>query len=107
MQTDNKTLVDVINRCFALASNAAIPIEEQEIYSARGDKLRKFLMTLLHADFTDGAASIQKANSKLREVNRILKERLQNLQTAARTVEAIGNLVGIIDSLFQLPFKFI
>lgn len=107
MQTDNKTLVECINKCFALAANSTIPEDEQKFYFDRGDLLRKRLVTLLHADFTQGTASIKQANSKLKEVNKILKERLQGLQSAANTVDALGNLVSIIDDLFKLPFNFI
>lgn len=106
MQTDNKTLVDCVNKCFALAANASIPSNEQDIYFERGDRLRARLMTLLHADFTAGTQQIRDANGKIKEVNKILKERLQGLQNAADTVKALGDLVSIIDDLFKLPFIF-
>lgn len=107
MQTDNTTLLNCVNRCFALASDASIPAEEQQIYFERGDRLRARLMTLLHAQFAEGTQAITSANAELKKVNAILKERLQGLQNAANTVGALDNLVSIIDDLFQLPFTFV
>lgn len=107
MRTDNTTLLNCVNRCFALASDATIPAEEQQIYFERGDRLRARLMTLLHAQFTGGAQEISSANAELRKVNKILKDRLQGLENAANTIGALGNLVSIIDDLFKLPFTFV
>jgi hypothetical protein len=106
MQTDNKALVECINRCFALSVNPDFSIEEQEIYQKRGFELRARLMTLLHAIFTEGTLQVKEANLKIKEVNKMLKERLQKLQNAADTIAAVSGLVSILDDLLKLPFAF-
>lgn len=107
MQTDNTTLHSCINRCFALASDASIPTAEQKKYFAYGDALRARLITLLRAHFQDGTADVLAVNSSLKKVNKKLKARLDGLENAANTIGALGNLVSIIDDLFQLPFTFV
>jgi len=106
MQTDNKTLVDCIDRCFALSVNPKIPIDQQAIFQNKGFELRSRLVTLLHASFADGTKEVTDANAKIAEVNRKLKDAVDNLQKIADTVAAVGNLVSILDDLFKLPFAF-
>jgi hypothetical protein len=106
MKTDNKTLLDNVERSFELSVNAEIPREEQKQYEARGFELRARLMTLLTAEFANGTKAVTDANAKIKEVNTLLKNRLKSLQSAAATVAALGNLVTILDDLFKLPFSF-
>ncbi len=107
MQTDNTTLHACINRCFALASDANIPVAEQKKYFAYGDALRARLMTLLRAHFQDGTSNVLAVNGSLKKVNKTLKNRLDGIENAANTVGALGNLVSILDDLFKLPFTFV
>src|SRR5262245_6305637 len=106
MQTDNKTLVDCVDKCFALSVNPQVPIDQQEAFQNRGFELRSRLVTLLHASFAEGTKEVTDANGKIREVNRKLKDTVANLQKIADTVAAVSNLVSILDDLFKLPFAF-
>jgi hypothetical protein len=106
MQTDNKSLVDCIDKCFALSVNPAIPIDQQEAYQIKGFELRSRLVTLLHAAFADGTAEVVAANAEIASVNQKLKDTVDKLQHIADTIAAVSNLVGTLDSLFKLPFAF-
>lgn len=107
MKTDNKTLLENIEKSFELSVHPDIPRDEQKQYEARGFELRARLMTLLTAEFAEGTKAVQDANAKIKEVNKLLKNRLQSLQSAAATVAGLGQLVTILDDLFKLPFTFI
>jgi len=106
MKTDNKTLTDDVDRCFQLAVAPGIPAKERQSYDDRGWELRARLITLLAAEFADGTKQVTDANKKMKEVNKLLKDRLTQLGNAAATVKALGDLVGILDDLFKLPFSF-
>ncbi len=107
MQTDNQTLAACVQWIFQLSVHPDIPNAERKQYDALGYRLRLRLVTLLSAKFDDGTPQVIAANKKIKEVNALLKKRLQGLQGAAETVGAIGDLVSIIDDLFQLPFTFV
>jgi len=106
MKTDNKVLLDDVERCFELAVAPGIPASERKKYDDRGWELRARLTTLLAAEFADGTQQVTTANAKIREVNKLLKARLTQLGNAANTIQALGELVSVIDDLFQLPFIF-
>lgn len=106
MQTDNKTLVDIVDRTFALAVDPDLSGAQRQQYLNQGFALRARLMTLLTAQFADGTQAVVAANAKIKEVNKLLKQKLKDLQGIADTVGALVQLVSVIDDLFQLPFTF-
>ncbi len=107
MQTDNKTLLDDVERTFKLALDSSVPLDERIQYDAMAHKLRTRLVSLLAARFDEGTPAVSAANKKIKEVNAVLKKRLENLESAAKTIGALADLVSIIDDLFKLPFAFV
>ncbi|CAN5273454.1 hypothetical protein BH10ACI1_BH10ACI1_33990 [soil metagenome] len=107
MQTDNKTLLSNVETTFKLALDASLPLEERIQYDALGHKLRTRLVSLLSAKFVEGTPAVSVANKKMKEVNAVLKKRLEKLESAAKTIGALADLISIIDDLFKLPFLFV
>jgi hypothetical protein len=107
MQTDNKTLLDNVERAFEMAVDPDLNAAQRKKYLNSGFALRARLMTLLTAQFDEGAQPVLAANAKIKEVNAQLKKKLKDLEGIANTVAALGQLVSILDDLFKLPFSFV
>jgi|ERR1041385_3382911 len=107
MQTDNKTLLDNVERALHLAVDPNLTDDQRKEYLTKGTELRSRLVTLMAARFDDGTQAVVQANAKIKEVNNLLKQNLKDLQGITDTLNAIGDLVSIIDDLFKLPFTFV
>jgi hypothetical protein len=107
MQTDNKTLLDNVERALQLAVDPDLTKAQRKQYRAQGMELRARLVTLLSLEFADGTQQVRDANGKIKEVNALLKQKLKDLQGVAKTVKALGDLVGVVDDLLKLSATFI
>lgn len=107
MKTENKVLLDNVEMAFELAVAPGVSKAERKQHLEQGFALRLRLITLLTAEFDDGTQAVLDANSKIKEVNKLLKQKLRDLQNIANTVTALKNLVSILDDLFKLPFAFL
>ena len=106
MQTDNKVLLDNVEQAFALAVHPDISREQQKQFESKGFELRARLMTLLTAIFDEGTQAVLDANKQIGDVNKRLKNTLNDINSAASTIAALSQLVSTLDSLFKLPFSF-
>lgn len=107
MKTDNQTLLDTAERAFELAVHPDLSQAERKQHLDKGLELRARLMTLLTAEFRDGTPAVIEANTKIRQVNAQLRQKLADIQSVVDTVAALTQLVSILDDLFKLPFSFV
>ena len=107
MKTENKTLLDNVELAFELAVDPGLGKVERKQHLEQGFALRLRLITLLTAEFDDGTPAVLAANVKIKEVNKLLRQKLKDIKNVANTVAALKNLVSILDDLFKLPFAFL
>jgi len=107
MQADNQTLLDNVERTLQLAVDPNLTDAQRKDALIKGTQLRSRLVTLMAARFEDGTQKVVDANAKIKEVNGLLKQNLKDLQGIVKTLNAVGNLVSIVDDLFKLPFSFV
>jgi hypothetical protein len=107
IKVDTTTLSNVVNLCFAFATDARVPQNQQGMFLAEGKRLRGLLMNLLSAQFDDGTQSVLDANQKLTAVNEELSNSAQVLANAAQTLSNVATIVGALDKLLNVAATFI
>jgi geranylgeranyl pyrophosphate synthase len=106
-KVDTNTLANVINRCFALATDARVSPASQKQFLAEGKRLRGLLLNLLSAQFDNGTEALKDANGQLAKVDADLADSVAVLQNVAQTVANISSVVGALDKLLGIAAAFI
>ena len=107
LKVDTTTLADIVNQCFAFASDGRFTLPQQKALLADGKRLRGLLLNLLSAQFDDGAPAVVDANNQLVGVNNDLADATAALANVAKTLGDVANLVGNLDQLLNIAVSFI
>jgi geranylgeranyl pyrophosphate synthase len=107
MKVDCKTLTEVIEKCFDYAGTDQFSQEERTSFLAEGKRLRGLLLTLLTAKFDENTKPVATANTQMKVVNQAIASRKKVLDDVAGAIQALADLVGILDELVELAAKFL
>lgn len=107
LKVDTTTLADIVNQCFAFASDASFTLPQQKTFLADGKRLRGLLLNLLSAQFDDGTQAVLDANNQLDGVNTDLADATAALANIAKTLNDVAGLVGNLDKLLNIAVSFI
>lgn len=107
LKVDTTTLADIVNQCFAFASDGRFTLDQQKAFLADGKRLRGLLLNLLSAQFDDGTPAVVAANTQLDNVNTDLSDAAAALANIAKTVGDVADLVGNLDALLNIAVSFI
>ena len=107
LKVDTTTLADIVNQCFAFASDVRFTLPQQKALLADGKRLRGLLLNLLSAQFDDGTPAVVDANNQLVGVNNDLADATAALANVAKTLGDVANLVGNLDQLLNIAVSFI
>ena len=107
LKVDTTTLADIVNQCFAFASDGRFTLPQQKALLADGKRLRGLLLNLLSAQFDDGTPAVVDANNQLVGVNNDLADATAALANVAKTLGDVANLVGNLDQLLNIAVSFI
>jgi hypothetical protein len=99
-------LTDCIVECFELSSSGAVPLDFRSEFLVLGKRLRGALVNLVSAQFSEGTAAVQAANSQIADVNRRLKTEAKTLSDFVDAIRAGAALVGTLDSMLKLAVAF-
>ena len=104
---DTATLSNVINQCFAFASDGRFAQDQQNAFLADGKRLRGLLLNLISAQFNDGTQAVLAANQQLTTVNTSLSNSATVLANTVKTLNNITSLVGSLDKLLNVAASFV
>jgi geranylgeranyl pyrophosphate synthase len=107
IRVDTTTLADLINRCFAFATDARVPRDAQVAFLADGKRLRGLLLNLLSAQFDDGTQAVLEANQEITNVNAQLSNMVAALANIAASLAAVASIVGSLDKLLGVAVAFV
>jgi len=107
LKVDTTTLADIVNQCFAFASDGRFNLQQQKALLADGKRLRGLLLNLLSAQFDDGTQAVLDANNQLLVVNNDLANAAAALANVAKTLGDVADLVGNLDQLLNVAVSFI
>jgi hypothetical protein len=99
-QIDNEALVSCITKCFNLAMDGAVPLNEQHAMFILGKRLRGSLINLLTVSFND-VTLITSLNKEIADVNAKLLAALTDITRVANTIGEVTKLVGVLDTALQ------
>jgi hypothetical protein len=107
IRVDTTVLADLINRCFAFATDARVAPGAQAAFLADGKRLRGLLLNLLSAQFDDGTQAVVDANQQLTDVNARLSNSVAALDNLAASLAAVASIVGSLDQLLGVAAAFV
>lgn len=107
IRVDTTGLADLINRCFAFATDARVASEAQAAFLADGKRLRGLLLNLLSAQFDDGTQAVLDANEEITNVNTRLSNSVAALANIAASLAAVASIVGSLDKLLGVAATFV
>ena len=107
MKIDTTTLTDIINKCFANATDGRFTAEQRAVFLADGKRLRGLLLNLLSAQFNAGTPQLVAANAQLQTVNADLKASVASIAQAQATLNNVAQLVGTLDGLLGVAASFV
>ena len=107
IRVDTTTLADLINRCFAFATDARLAQNVQAAFLADGKRLRGLLLNLLSAQFDDGTQAVLEANQEITNVNAQLSDSVAALANVAASLAAVASIVGSLDKLLGVASAFV
>ena len=107
IRVDTTALVDLINRCFAFATDARVAWDAQVAFLADGKRLRGLLLNLLSAQFDDGTQAVLEANQEIANVNTRLSNSVAALANLAGSLAAVAAIVASLDKLLDLAAAFV
>jgi hypothetical protein len=102
IKVDTTTLSDVINQCFAFATDGRFTPAQQNALLADGKRLRGLLLNLISAQFNDGTQAVLDANQRLTAVNTLLSNSASALANVAQTLNNVASLVSTLDKLLNV-----
>jgi methyl-accepting chemotaxis protein len=98
-RVDTTRMAELIARCFDLSMDGRLSQRQRSALLAAGKRLRGDLVTLLAAQFDDGAKQVDAANKELAAVNDALQASAADLGKLSQALQKITRLVAQIDKL--------
>ena len=106
-KVDNEQLVSCIMKCFDLAGDGRLTINQRSDMLALGKRLRGSLLNLLTAEFATDLAKVDEANQEIKAVNQRLSDDNEVLNHTVKTINAVTNLVNQLDGLLKFAANFV
>jgi hypothetical protein len=106
MKVDNKTLTELIERCFDLSMDGRLTPDQRKEFLALGKRLRGCLLNLVTAQFAANTKEVEEANRAIKLINKGLAADKENLEKTGAITGQLAQLVGILDDLLKIATVF-